>query len=389
MFWGLPWWLVKWIAIALLGFLFAKWMQWRAHAKAAARRVEVAERRDAVGSPDDHFNTICVGMWGGASETETAQTLHRLFDAADCPWRISVALVTFDADAPRGGAAGRYRSACEARGDPPYKVRAAALDGDAGALDALEHAERALRQNERFWMTAAPDSEFVDGWDTRLVTLCTELSRRNNGRAVITALPFKTPENGAFTAAVPDGSFCGVRTLPLREIDPPERWVPALLWTPQLTFALADVCAEVPLDARYAAAPAVAVHAHSARLYTSGWDLVHPTAVATWCREPAPLKPARFGQLGALETAMALLGRERCAGCGVARTEHGAVVDHGFVTPAALAPPYTLGAARLLSEYERHVQIVAGAEGPSDEACHGLTASAGPAERRLKSSVRD
>lgn len=387
MFWGLPWWLVRWIAIALIGFLFAKWMQWRAYRNAAVRRVAVEERREAVASPEDHVNTICVGMWGGSSEVATAQTLHRLFDAADCPWRITVALVTFDPEAPLGGAAGRYRSACEARGDKPYDVRHAVVGPDAGALDALEHAERVLRRNERFWMTAAPDSEFREGWDTQLVQLCTELSRRHNGRVVITALPFKTPENPAFTAAVPDGSFCGVKTLPLREIDPPERWVNALLWTPQMTFALSDVCTEVPLDARYAAAPAVAVHAHSARLYTSGWDLVHPTSVPTWCGNPAPLKPARFGQLGALETAMALFGRERCAMCGVSRAAHGAAVDHGYVSPFTPAPPYTLGGTRLLSEYERHVQISAGAEGPSDDACRGLTAAAGPSERRLKGAA--
>ena len=399
---------------------FAVWsLLGRARRRKRQSRYEAGRATRATS--DDHRNTIFVSMPCYCDEEEAALTLFSLFNAADCPWRISVgvlhhapaAQVPHEIDATVHHTAAisdniinRYEQQCRRHDATAFsanvRVWIPPVADAAGPVPARATIATHMFRRERYYMTIDSHMRFVASWDTKALAQHRDC-QRHSPKPILTTWPAtydrdtQIPESRMPTFLAVSGTdrhgFPKVRPIPFDT--PPVRPCLSPLWVGCFSFCSSAIVDEAPVDPRYCFLLWPEMYVRSARCWTHGWDFVVPSAPVCyhladrkyrrtyWEQIELPGNRARHGH--GVERALALLQRDRCAICRNPRNEHSP--EHGLghlfeprdPEAASVHRRHGLGTERSRAAFERFCGVsVGGAPQPFVRA--GCTATTGTEE---------
>ncbi len=368
-------------------------------------QVRYERARELRATFEDHLNTIFVAVPCYKDEDEAAFTLFSLFNEADCPHRVTVGLLHHIDDnntpdpidgLPTNAASiienviNRYEHLCSQNDATPFSsaiktlvLPARKARGPWAARAAIEHD---LYASERFYMTIDSHSRMVKSWDTRILSMYKQCCA-HHPKPILTTVPgtfvkgtaMPEDERPTFTAVggTNANGFPVLKSLPYTEM--PVRCFQAPFYTPTFSFASANLVKEVPSDPNCAFAHREEAYVMSARYWTHGWTFLQPKEALCFHLADKSYR-ATFEELlvgkdnqvlraHGVSRALAVLKRDPCSICGVARDAHTPAhgIGHMFQSefPDATAvhrDGFGLGKERTLESFEKHCGVSIGSD---------------------------
>jgi hypothetical protein len=390
-------WLVLGTLTVLVIFVIASFFSRRQSRYLQAR---YERQREAKAAFEDHLNTIFVSLPCYKDEEECAYTLFSIFNEADCPWRVTVGLLHHIDDEntpdpidgmPTNAAAiiddiiNKYEHICTQRDATPFSSHVKTLVQPAstakGPWAARAMIERELYGRQRFYMTVDSHTRMVKSWDTTALRLYKQCCG-HHPKPILTTIPgtylrgteVADDDRPTFTAVhhTNANGFPVLRPIPYAE--PPVRCTVAPFYAPAFSFASSNLIREVPSDPSCAFVHRGEAYVQSARYWTHGWTFLQPKEALCFHLADKSYRKTFEEQLESKDNqvlraqgvcrALAVLRRDPCSVCGVARDEHTPShgIGHLFSSEFPEASTvhrdgYGLGKDRTLKAFEAHCGV--------------------------------
>lgn len=302
-------------------------------------------------------------------DPQCADTIHDLFSKAYCPHRITVGVCQQNVEQTDEDILHAYESLAQKGTHNNFsdRIRIVRMNAEdaKGPMYARHLIETKLFRGEMYYMVTDSHMMFTPNWDKKLIDELT-LCERMSGKAVLTTYPedFK-PYHRSFPMANYDnapGSYLRFKRFNEQynqmELEGPQfvrkpaTPILGMFWGGCLSFARSTMIQDVPFDPHCDFVFLGEELSMAARLWTHGYDLYHPREMIVyhmWERN----RPT-YWQLFNNNKDEAHRTRQALEAEGYKRIE---TLLRMRDAQSTLLPPYGLGTARTLEEYENLIGI--------------------------------
>lgn len=341
-----------------------KWIkeyQMKQHRNRVDRQCEMIDKEDTI------FVSIA-----SYRDSQCAETIFDLFEKAYCPFRITVGVCQQNYDNLDHDILLSYKLLSKGSNglrDFSDRIRIIRMNADeaTGPMYARHLIETQLYKGEKFYLITDSHMLWTQDWDKKLISewnICKTMSPK----PILTTYPddFK-PHHRVFPPSDfenRNGTFLRFKKFNektgLVEIEGsqmvrrPKQPLLSLFWAGCLSFGLASMIQEVPFDPNCPYVFFGEEISMAARLWTHGYDLYHPTSMIVyhmWERK----RPTFWQQFNDKSDETHKKRREIESQSYERMYKLFGIGESG--SASTLLPPYGLGKARSLSQYETFIGI--------------------------------